>query len=90
MSVWAECYMRYNGVYEMSRDVGNMFLTLLDKVDDFIYRGHGVPEEFRGTFHIGGSAGGGQISSCGKILILGAARWDPWSHNAHWPSLDFP
>ena len=38
----------------MSRDVGNMFLTSLDKVDDFIYRGHGVPEECRGTFHIGG------------------------------------
>ena len=52
MSVWAECYMRYNGGYEMSRDVGNMFLTSLDKVDDFVYRGHGVPEEFWETFHI--------------------------------------
>ena len=31
----------------MFRDVSNMFLTSVDKVDDFIYRGHRVPEEFR-------------------------------------------
>ena len=36
----------------MSRDVKNIFLTSLDNIDHFIYRGHGVPEEFRGTFHI--------------------------------------
>ena len=39
--------MRYNGGHEMSRDVGNMFLTLVDKVNDYIYMGKWVPEEFR-------------------------------------------
>ena len=38
--------------HEMSQDVGNIFLTSLDNIDDFIYRGYGVSEEFRGTFHI--------------------------------------
>ena len=40
-------FLRETGEHEMSRDVGNMFLTSVDNIDDFIYRGKGIPEEFR-------------------------------------------
>ena len=52
MPVLGIIYMRSYGGHEMSRGVRNVFLTSLDNIDDFIYRGNGVSEEFRGTFLI--------------------------------------
>ena len=39
-------FLRETGGHEMSRDVGNMFMTSVDNIDDFIYRGKQIPEEF--------------------------------------------
>ena len=46
----------------MSRDVGDIFLTSLDKVYDFIYRVYGVPEEFRAKTEKGEVPEGGRIA----------------------------
>ena len=83
MPVLGIIYMRSYGGHEMSRGVRNVFLTSLDNIDDFIYRGNGVPEEFWGTFLIWKQCRRGQISSYGQNLILGNARWGPWSHKVH-------
>ena len=48
MPVLGIIYMRGIRGDEMSRGVRNVFLTSLDNIDDFIYRGQVVPEEFRG------------------------------------------
>ena len=45
----------------MSRDVRNMFLTLVDKVDDFIYRVHMVPEELQAKTEKGGVPEGADL-----------------------------
>ena len=52
MPVLGIIYMRSYGAHEISRGVRNVFLTSLDNIDDFIYRGNGLLEEFRGTFLI--------------------------------------
>ena len=67
----------------MSRDVRNMFLTSVDKVDDFIYWGYTISDGFRAKTEKGGSAGGGQICPHGRTHYVGAARWALGPHNAH-------
>ena len=69
MPVLGIIYMRSYRGHETSRDVRYVFLTSLDNMDDFIYRGNGVPEEFRGTFLIWKQCRRGQISSYGQNLI---------------------